>query len=247
MNRDVASLFRTRARSIAQTTLLSVVAWFGARALCEIAVPRPVAGVRAVTPRVRAPRAVPRLTDMPRKDALPACDDVVLGIVSVADKPADSRATLRVRGRRDPAPHRVGDHVGARKLVAIGFDGRHATPVAVLAGQGSACRVGLGAGPARPATRPATPPAASLVRGLLHGVHFVRARTGGLQLFGVRPGSGLSLVGIDNGDSIESVNGLSLVDPLQALQLYTRLPRERELRIRIRRAGSPLTLVIHIV
>ncbi len=223
-----------RVLAIAQTAVLSLVAWFGARALCELAVPQ--AAARAAM-AARAPAAHARSGPIPRRTdilplppgpaasrSLPLCRDVELRVASVSGDPRRSLATLRVAGQPAAAPHRIGDRVGQRTLVGIGYDGRHATPVAVLAGQGRACRVGLGAGPARPAAgtaaRTVIPSGTPGVRALLHGLHFVADHQGGVRLFGVGSGSVLSMIGIDNGDRIESVNGLSLVDPVQALQLY---------------------------
>lgn len=68
----------------------------------------------------------------------------------------------------------------------------------------------------------------------------------GLRLFGLRPNSLLSALGLKNGDRLESVNGFDLTNPEKALEAYARLRTASRLRLHLNRAGQPLDIDLNI-
>jgi type II secretory pathway component PulC len=69
----------------------------------------------------------------------------------------------------------------------------------------------------------------------------------GFKLYAIRPGSLWLALGLENGDTLRSVNGQDLSTPDKALQLYTTLKDATELQILVvRRSGIEETLVITI-
>ena len=63
-----------------------------------------------------------------------------------------------------------------------------------------------------------------------------------IRVFGVRPGTTPSRFGFLNGDALESVNGLPLGAPENALEAYTRLSKAERVVVHVERHGSPLDL-----
>lgn len=80
---------------------------------------------------------------------------------------------------------------------------------------------------------------------LLRGVRVVPAfKDGvatGLKLFALRPEHPLALVGLQNGDVVESVNGTALESPEA---LLTRFQPQSRYVVRVSRRGQPLTLTV---
>ena len=68
----------------------------------------------------------------------------------------------------------------------------------------------------------------------------------GLRLFGIRPGSLLSTLGLQNGDRLESINGLEIASPEKALEAYARLSTAKRLSVRVVRLGKPLQIDLNI-
>jgi general secretion pathway protein C len=68
----------------------------------------------------------------------------------------------------------------------------------------------------------------------------------GIRLFGVRPSSLLSTVGLKNGDRIDKINGFDITDPQKALQAYARLRMADHLDIEITRRGKPETIQLKL-
>jgi general secretion pathway protein C len=68
----------------------------------------------------------------------------------------------------------------------------------------------------------------------------------GVRLFGVRPGTWLSALGIQNGDLVHSINGFDCTNPEKLLEAYGRLPTASELSVKLTRRGSPMQLDVHI-
>jgi general secretion pathway protein C len=68
----------------------------------------------------------------------------------------------------------------------------------------------------------------------------------GIRLFGIRPGTLLSALGLKSGDRIESINGFDIGDPEKALQAYARLRTASHLRVHVNRGGSPLDIDLNI-
>ncbi|MCK6586111.1 MAG: general secretion pathway protein GspC [Polyangiaceae bacterium] len=68
----------------------------------------------------------------------------------------------------------------------------------------------------------------------------------GLRLSGIRPGSLLGSLGIENGDQLKSVNGFELADPKTALEAYSRLMKADHLTVSVVRRGQPMNIDVRI-
>lgn len=68
----------------------------------------------------------------------------------------------------------------------------------------------------------------------------------GLQLKGIRPGSLLESLGMQNGDRFQSINGIDMTDPTQALQAYPTLLKANRLSVSIQRGGKPMSIEVNI-
>jgi general secretion pathway protein C len=68
----------------------------------------------------------------------------------------------------------------------------------------------------------------------------------GIRMFGIRSGSLLSHLGMQNGDRLESINGFQMTDPQKALEAYGRLRSADSLKVQINRKGTPMTLDFNI-
>ena len=68
----------------------------------------------------------------------------------------------------------------------------------------------------------------------------------GFRLFAMRPGSVWIRLGFENGDTVQTINGMDMTSPEKALEIYTRLRSATQLYVRIVRRGQPLTLQIEI-
>ncbi len=77
--------------------------------------------------------------------------------------------------------------------------------------------------------------------------HEARGRVVGVRLFGVRRDSVLGRLGIQNGDTLLEVNGVSMGSPDGALEAYARLRRTDALFVRLSRRGEELVHVYRIV
>jgi general secretion pathway protein C len=71
-------------------------------------------------------------------------------------------------------------------------------------------------------------------------------RVVGVRLFGVRPGTSLSAIGLENGDVLRDVNGIDVCSPDKALEAYAKLRRADEIRLGLVRHGAPTTVVLRI-
>ena len=69
----------------------------------------------------------------------------------------------------------------------------------------------------------------------------------GLRLFGIRPGSLLGTLGLQNGDRLESINGFDIASPQRALEAYARLSTAKRLNVRVIRLGRPLQIDLNII
>lgn len=77
--------------------------------------------------------------------------------------------------------------------------------------------------------------------------HEERGRVVGVRLFGVRRDSVLGRLGVQNGDTLLEVNGVSMASPEGALGLYARLHSTDALFVRLSRRGEELVHVYRIV
>jgi membrane-associated protease RseP (regulator of RpoE activity) len=64
----------------------------------------------------------------------------------------------------------------------------------------------------------------------------------GFKVYAIRPSSPFTALGIQNGDTISSINGVSLADPDKALQAYASLKTATSFDVDIIRRGQPVTL-----
>jgi general secretion pathway protein C len=71
-------------------------------------------------------------------------------------------------------------------------------------------------------------------------------KTVGIRLFGVRSDSLLGLIGVENGDRLEKINGLDVASPERALEAYAKLRVADNLTVQVNRRGSPTNLEFHI-
>jgi general secretion pathway protein C len=71
-------------------------------------------------------------------------------------------------------------------------------------------------------------------------------RVVGIKLYGIRPDSLLSSIGLENGDSLSSINGFEMNDPQKMLEAYSKLLRADHLTTNVVRNGKPMTLEFSI-
>jgi general secretion pathway protein C len=64
----------------------------------------------------------------------------------------------------------------------------------------------------------------------------------GVRMFGVRRDSVLGQLGIQNGDSLRTVDGHEVLDPTAALEAYARLTSAERVTVGLVRRGQPMTL-----
>jgi hypothetical protein len=68
----------------------------------------------------------------------------------------------------------------------------------------------------------------------------------GVRLYGIRRGSTLDLLGFQNGDELQTINGFDVSSPERALEAYARIRGASELRVGMVRRGAPLELVYRV-
>jgi general secretion pathway protein C len=68
----------------------------------------------------------------------------------------------------------------------------------------------------------------------------------GFQLHRVRPGTLLEVLGLKDGDQVQSLNGFALDGPARALQAYARLRTADEIRVTGLRGGKPFEIAYRI-
>ena len=68
----------------------------------------------------------------------------------------------------------------------------------------------------------------------------------GFELRRVAPGTLLDVLGLKNGDVLQSVNGFELTGPAEALQVYARLRLADNVRVKALRNGVPVELEYRI-
>ena len=71
-------------------------------------------------------------------------------------------------------------------------------------------------------------------------------KVAGLRMFGIRPGSLFSLIGMENGDRLNGINGFEMSDPQKALEAYAKLQRADHLTVSIQRGGKPLNIDFNV-
>lgn len=68
----------------------------------------------------------------------------------------------------------------------------------------------------------------------------------GIRLFGIRPDSLLGTLGLENGDTLSSINGFEMSDPQKALEAYARLRSAERLTVSVKRKGKPMNIDFNI-
>jgi general secretion pathway protein C len=68
----------------------------------------------------------------------------------------------------------------------------------------------------------------------------------GIRLFGVRPDTLLGVLGMENGDRLEKINGYEMTSPEKALEAYARLRTADHLTVSVNRRGSETNLDYNI-
>ncbi len=68
----------------------------------------------------------------------------------------------------------------------------------------------------------------------------------GIRLFGVRPDTLLGVLGMENGDRLQSINGFDMTSPEKALEAYARLRTADHMTVQINRRGSNMNLDYNI-
>ncbi|UQA57240.1 type II secretion system protein GspC [Polyangium aurulentum] len=71
-------------------------------------------------------------------------------------------------------------------------------------------------------------------------------KTVGLRVSGVRPGSLLGTLGVQNGDQLQGINGMDISDPQKALEAYARLQMADKISVQVVRGGKPMTIDVNI-
>jgi general secretion pathway protein C len=180
----------------------------------------------------------------------PSCEGVQVLIVTQSTDPAWSLATVQGPDELRPQLRRVGDGVAGKQVAFIGHNPKHQTPAVWMAGGGAVCQSMLfGAPSPAPAPRNADrPPASGSFTSALRVVPEQRnGKVVGVRLFGIRPQTLLSTLGLRNGDRLESINGFDVASPEKALQAYARLRSATHLRVQVNRVGKPVELNFHII
>jgi general secretion pathway protein C len=70
----------------------------------------------------------------------------------------------------------------------------------------------------------------------------VDGRPTGVKLYAIRPGSLMARLLLQNGDTIQRINGFEMSSPDRALEVYTRLRSPADFDVEIERRGQPMRL-----
>jgi general secretion pathway protein C len=68
----------------------------------------------------------------------------------------------------------------------------------------------------------------------------------GIRLFGVRPETLLGVLGMENGDRLQTINGFDMTSPEKALEAYARLRTADHLTVQVNRKGANTNLDYNI-
>ena len=66
-------------------------------------------------------------------------------------------------------------------------------------------------------------------------------KAAGFRLFSVRPDGPFGKIGLQNGDVIYAINGLEMISPDKALEIYTKLKSANHLAVALERNGQKIT------
>jgi general secretion pathway protein C len=202
-----------------------------------------VAAITALAPANDQSR--PELPPSVNPSTAPTCNDVELKIVTESSDADFSLATLVTTSSPYPLLRRAGDGVGSLELVFVGYNAKRQSPAAWFRGGGSTCQALLFEPPPRkaPVAEAPTPEVALPPRLRLRVVpELENGSVVGVRLFGIKKDGWLGLLGLENGDRIDKVNGFELGSPERALQAYARLRTASHLRVELVRRGRPMTI-----
>ena len=68
----------------------------------------------------------------------------------------------------------------------------------------------------------------------------------GIRMFGVRPDTLLGVIGMENGDRLQTINGFDMTSPEKALEAYARLRTADHLTVQVNRRGANMNLDYNI-
>ena len=179
-----------------------------------------------------------------RAESAPTCADIELRIVTESEDPGFSLATLATPSEPFPRLRRAGEGVGRATLEFVGYNARRMSPAAWLRVEGTTCQALLFEPPAprQAESEPLEPSPALPPRSRLRVVpEFDGGKVAGIRLFGVK-GSMLDALGLENGDSIRTLNGFDVTTPERALEAYARLRSASRVRVELTRRGHPMTI-----
>ena len=218
---------------------------------------------------VSQPESTASTADVSDPMDAPRCEGVrVIAIAASSDRDW-SLASFTSGAASPPLMRRRGGELAGKTVTFIGtdrawlFDGKKLCQV--LMSQPSPKAVtGLGAGPgaANPkrvtelsrGIHPVSPTSFNIERNvveeirdhmgeLLAGAQAVPDAEGrGFRVSGIKPGGALALLGIQNGDRLETINGFDLSNPEKALEAYARLNLASHLTVTVRRGGEQTNL-----
>jgi len=186
----------------------------------------------------------------------PECDSPLAVIVTESRVPIWSRAALRTSVDAEPHDHRVGDVIAGKTVQFIGYNPQRGAPAVWLSSAEGLCQsllfkpaAPLSAKVSESVSAPLAEPrvtARAVQSALLTRVRVVPeqkdGRVIGIRLFGIGRDSLLALIGLQNGDRLESINGYFLGTPEQALAAYAHLRVASRLDVKVVRQGQPMTL-----
>lgn len=72
-------------------------------------------------------------------------------------------------------------------------------------------------------------------------------RAAGLKLKGIKPDTLLATLGLQDGDRLEAINGMSMADPTEAMGAFARLRYEKHLVVTVRRGGKEVNIDVSVV
>ena len=67
-------------------------------------------------------------------------------------------------------------------------------------------------------------------------------KANGFKMYAIRPNSVYAKIGMQNGDTIHSINGFEITSPDKALEVYTKVKSANSLSVQITRRGQPVTM-----
>jgi membrane-associated protease RseP (regulator of RpoE activity) len=207
----------------------------------------------------------------PAEHRLPVCAGYIAKIVSQNSNPALSLASLSHNGNVATLV-RPGSSIGNHQVLAISYDGDRMSPRVVLSGKQGLCQAmtfekAEAVTAARSTPKKHRRPAHSdhtevlvdhsavdailerafdLTRGVQVMPYVENDSIVGFRLLGVRPGSLLSTLGLENGDAILRVNGHAMTTVEQALSFYSNIRSLERLDIDINRLGRPARVEIRV-